>query len=562
MKRMNEWQRENSFGGFQYRWNYDEYQKSLQKKRKKNAAHGMRAFCVTTVFVLLLCTVSLGAVMTLAMVRGTVGVADVSDHTATDLSNPYQTYVDDAQPKVSETEPLAEPLETVPLPENNAVLSNNPQNDVTVTSDPEPADTVTVEAPNDTLLFTNKQPMEEIRVETPPAELVTTMTVNEIAASCTASTVTVCNQGVGGEAYGSGFFLSEDGYVVTNHHVIRRFPNCSVVTSAGTEYDAVLVASSPTEDMALLKIEITDAPAVKIGHSSALVIGDEVIAIGTPGSVEFAGTVTHGNVSGLNREVPITDLTETVIGHMNMIQISAVINPGNSGGPLFNTWGEVVGINTMKYTGDGYEGMGFSIPADTVIETLRMWMETDRAARTALETEDAEMTVETEIPVYEAEASDETVPVPVRQAVLLGIRAETVTADEAVLYRVPRGILVRFVEPDSYAARFGLESGDILLSVTQTFAEEPDTASVTTEFETYDVFDAWLTTLYEGDQYTCTLFRAGEEHTLEMHFSSSDVSVTEQTEDVAETTETAEPEQQTTVPETSIDPDPVISETE
>lgn len=498
--------RESSWGGFQYRWNYDEYQKSLQRKRKKNAAHGMRAFCLTTVFVLLLCFASLMVVMTAALVRGAANaVGDKTTQTQPngDWSLPQETGADTGT--CSDTDGR----------QNTALTAAD---DVFLGDIAETA--VTDTAGN--LSFIESPTGEDAAENVLAPSVLSTMTVNEIAAACTKSTVTVHCKNSEIEAVGSGFFLSSDGYFVTNYHVIRKFSAYEAVLSDGTAYAAELIGSAPERDIALLKIDVTDAPAVTVGSSDALVIGDEVVAIGTPGSMEFAGTVTWGNVSGLNREVPVTDEEENILGYMNMIQISAVINPGNSGGPLFNVRGEVIGINTMKFTGDGFEGMGFSIPMDVVIETLTGWIEAHRAEH-APET-DSDM-LGTDTDAGETVVPDTIPPEPEPKIpASLGIRCEAVTEEEAALYRVPRGVLIRFVEPDSDAEVCGLKSGDIILS------------SDGVTLDSLEAFDAFASGLYAGDTHVLRVFRGGEEREINVIMTApADTQAIVETETEAET---------------------------
>ena len=174
-----------------------------------------------------------------------------------------------------------------------------------------------------------------------------------------------------GTSTGSGFILSEDGYVVTNYHVIEGATAITVTMDGGTEYDAKLVGSDATNDVALLKVEATGLPAVKLGSSDDLAIGDMVCAIGNPlGSL--TATLTVGYVSGKDRQVTTDNAT------INMIQTDAAINSGNSGGPLFNMYGEVVGITSAKYSGTTssgavIEGIGFAIPVDDVMGIIGDW---------------------------------------------------------------------------------------------------------------------------------------------------------------------------------------------
>ena len=176
-----------------------------------------------------------------------------------------------------------------------------------------------------------------------------------------------------GASSGSGFILTEDGYIVTNYHVIEGASSVEVVTYDGASYPAAVMGSDATNDIAVLKIETEGLPAATLGSSDALVIGDMVVAIGNPLG-ELTSTQTVGYVSGKDRDVT-TD--GTII---SMIQTDAAINPGNSGGPLFNMRGEVVGITTAKYsgtTGSGasIEGIGFAIPISDVLGIIRDLMD-------------------------------------------------------------------------------------------------------------------------------------------------------------------------------------------
>ncbi len=163
---------------------------------------------------------------------------------------------------------------------------------------------------------------------------------------------------------GSGFVLTEDGYVVTNHHVIEGAATISVAFSDGTKLAAELVGSDATNDIALLKVEATGLKPVTLGSSEELQVGEQVVAIGNAlGELSFS--LTAGYVSGIDREIS-TDGTV-----LNMIQTDVAINSGNSGGPLFNAKGEVVGITSAKYSGTtssgaSIEGISFAIPMDDV----------------------------------------------------------------------------------------------------------------------------------------------------------------------------------------------------
>ena len=170
------------------------------------------------------------------------------------------------------------------------------------------------------------------------------------------------------DGIGSGFIINEEGYILTNYHVIKGAKEVTVTLSDGNEAKAKVVNYDENRDVAMLKIsdDSVKVPAVaELGDSDALKPGEEVIAIGTPLSKEFNQTVTKGIVSAVNRNV------ETSSGQqVNLIQTDAAINPGNSGGPLVNTKGEVVGINNMKIASDSVEGIGFSIPINEVKDRI------------------------------------------------------------------------------------------------------------------------------------------------------------------------------------------------
>lgn len=163
---------------------------------------------------------------------------------------------------------------------------------------------------------------------------------------------------------GSGIIYSSDGYIVTNAHVINnsKAVHVTVVLSDEREFEATVLGYDTRTDLAVLKIEATGLPAAEFGESDKLVAGDEVIAIGNPGGEQFAGSITNGIVSGINRVIDADSSSTTA---MKYIQTNAAINPGNSGGALVNIYGQVIGINTAKISATGYEGLGFAIPIAT-----------------------------------------------------------------------------------------------------------------------------------------------------------------------------------------------------
>ncbi len=196
------------------------------------------------------------------------------------------------------------------------------------------------------------------------------LTTPELYAKCAPSVVTVLADG----AVGSGFILSSDGYLATAYHVIRDAKSLTVRLFDGREFSALAVDGNALCDLALLKIEATGLPAVQFGASSELLIGERVVAIGTPASADYAGSVSSGELSYLNRVVRVRNADGELQKTMTLLQTDATLNPGNSGCPLFDGYGRVVGIVTMKLGAD-FDGIGFAIPSDGASGILSAMME-------------------------------------------------------------------------------------------------------------------------------------------------------------------------------------------
>ena len=173
---------------------------------------------------------------------------------------------------------------------------------------------------------------------------------------------------------GSGIIYSEDGYIITNYHVVEdaissTSAQVTVTLSNQEEYEAEIIGTDSVTDLALLKIDVTGLTPATFGKSSDLQVGELAVAIGNPLGQEFAGSVTVGYISALNRTITTDGRT------YKLIQTDAAINPGNSGGALVNAKGEVIGINTVKVTDTTVEGLGFAIPSDDalkIIEELKL----------------------------------------------------------------------------------------------------------------------------------------------------------------------------------------------
>lgn len=154
---------------------------------------------------------------------------------------------------------------------------------------------------------------------------------------------------------GSGIIISTEGYIVTNQHVIEGASEVTVVLNTGDEYNAEIIGADSKSDLAVLKINAPNLVAAELGDSTKLEVGELAVAIGNPLGQEFAGTLTGGYISALNRTMTIDNKV------YNLIQTDAAINPGNSGGALVNRFGEVIGINSVKISTSGVEGIGFAI---------------------------------------------------------------------------------------------------------------------------------------------------------------------------------------------------------
>ena len=193
------------------------------------------------------------------------------------------------------------------------------------------------------------------------------LTAGEIYGKVNPAVVTVLGEQRGSYSVGTGVIFSEDGYIITNYHVISGCSACTVLVTdrygVDTRYPANLVGYDEDNDLAVLKIEALDLPVAEFGVSDDLAVGDRVYAIGNPLGLELRNTLTDGLVSAIDRDVDVEGVT------MTLIQTNAALNSGNSGGPLINQYGQVVGINTIKMMSgeDTIEGLGFAIPISLAV---------------------------------------------------------------------------------------------------------------------------------------------------------------------------------------------------
>jgi len=192
------------------------------------------------------------------------------------------------------------------------------------------------------------------------------------------SVVVINTQSSAGYGVGSGIIITEDGYIVTNYHVVEDANTISVrLYDSAISADAELIGYSEPDDIAVLKIKRTDLRAATFALSSDCRVGDRVYAIGSPEGDEFSWSVTQGIISSRDREIKIYDNEGILEKKMYVLQTDASVNPGNSGGPLINVRGEVVGIITLKLSDSA--GMGFAIPSDGALEIINAIIETGSA---------------------------------------------------------------------------------------------------------------------------------------------------------------------------------------
>ena len=261
-------------------------------------------------------------------------------------------------------------------------------------------------------------------------------------------------------ASGSGFILTEDGYVLTNYHVIESSNSISVTLYDGKSYDAALIGYDESSDIAVLKIDADGLTPVVLGDSDNLNVGDSVVAIGNPlGELTFS--LTSGAVSALNREITLSNSVT-----MNLIQTDCAINSGNSGGALFNLYGEVIGITNAKYSGSGsgasIDNIGFAIPVNHVRGIVESIIENGYIAKP-----------------------------------YIGVTVGDVS-EETMGYGLPAGAAVKAVSEDSPAEKAGLRVNDIITAVNGT------------EISGRSELSERVSASSVGDTLTLTVYRQGK----------------------------------------------------
>ena len=305
-----------------------------------------------------------------------------------------------------------------------------------------------------------------------PAEVYASTVNSVVSINCSAVSTNIFGQQTESASSGSGFIYTADGYIVTNQHVIANASSINVTLYNGDTYPATLVGSDSDYDVAVLKINAKDLPAVTLGNSTDVNVGDNVMAIGNPlGELTFS--MSSGIVSCVNRAINVEGTP------FNMIQVDASINPGNSGGPLMNLYGEVVGIVSAKYSSYAdttVEGLGFAIPINDVQSIISDIMENGSVTDKAY----------------------------------MAITAGTMTQQMAAQYKInaTEGVFVYSVEDGGAGDKAGLKLGDVITKLNDT------------QITSMEDLSAAKKGFKAGDTVTLTVLRDGQEITTQLTFDA------------------------------------------
>lgn len=305
-----------------------------------------------------------------------------------------------------------------------------------------------------------------------PAEVYASTVNSVVSINCSAVSTNIFGQQTESASSGSGFIYTADGYIVTNQHVVANASSINVTLYNGDTYPATLVGSDSDYDVAVLKIDAKDLPAVTLGNSTDVNVGDTVMAIGNPlGELTFS--MSSGIVSCVNRAINVEGTP------FNMIQVDASINPGNSGGPLMNLYGEVVGIVSAKYSSYAdttVEGLGFAIPINDVQSIISDIMENGSVTDKAY----------------------------------MAITAGTMTQQMAAQYKInaTEGVFVYSVEDGGAGDKAGLKLGDVITKLNDT------------QITSMEDLSAAKKGFKAGDTVTLTVLRDGQEITTQLTFDA------------------------------------------
>lgn len=303
-----------------------------------------------------------------------------------------------------------------------------------------------------------------------PAEVYASTVNSVVSINCSSTSTNIFGQSTESASSGSGFIITSDGYIVTNHHVISGASKISVTLHNGDTYDATVIGSDSDYDVAVLKVDAKDLTPVTLGDSTNVNVGDTVLAVGNPlGELTFS--MSQGIVSCCDRAINVDGTP------FNMIQVDASINPGNSGGPLLNLYGEVVGIVSAKYSSYSdttVEGLGFAIPINDVQAIITDIIENGQVTGKAY----------------------------------LAIKAGTMTEQMAAQYNIgiTEGVFVYSTESGGAGERAGLQLGDVITKVNDTaITSMTDLSAAKKNYKA-------------GDTVTLTVYRNGEYITLDLTF--------------------------------------------
>lgn len=305
-----------------------------------------------------------------------------------------------------------------------------------------------------------------------PAEVYASTVNSVVSINCSAVSTNIFGQQTESASSGSGFIYTADGYIVTNQHVVANASSINVTLYNGDTYPATLVGSDSDYDVAVLKIDAKDLPAVTLGSSTDVNVGDTVMAIGNPlGELTFS--MSQGIVSCVNRAINVEGTP------FNMIQVDASINPGNSGGPLMNLYGEVVGIVSAKYSSYAnttVEGLGFAIPINDVQSIIKDIIENGSVGNKAY----------------------------------MAITAGTMTQQMAAQYKInaTEGVFVYSVEDGGAGDKAGLKLGDVITKLNDT------------QITSMEDLSAAKKGFKAGDTVTLTVLRDGKEITTQLTFDA------------------------------------------
>ena len=329
---------------------------------------------------------------------------------------------------------------------------------------------------NETSINVSNRPATQVSIQQVDGK--TAMSDAEVYAANVNSVVSINTTGTSGTNFfgqpvqtasaGSGFVLTKDGYIVTNYHVVKDADTVKVTMYNGDEYEAKYVGGDEDYDIAVIKVEATELQPVTLGDSEKLNVGDHVLAVGNPlGELTFS--MSGGMVSSVNRAINVSGTP------FNMIQTDASINPGNSGGPMFNQYGEVVGIVSAKYSSTGneaVEGLGFAIPINDVIAMIQDIMTNGY----------------------------------ITNKPYLGITGGSMTEQMAAQYRydITSGVFVYSVEEGKAAEKAGLKMGDVITKV-----DDHD-------IKTMEDLTAVKKQYSAGDTCTLTVYREKQTITVEL----------------------------------------------